>query len=377
MKKSARFCIFVLTACVMAMLMNSCNTPERDTDKAETVRATVVEIEKYGHAVMDITTADFMSHGYSLGDVVSVKIGGSEYIMPFFDGYYSNPGSLMLRGQKPQGGIAVCINYGDFCAEKEVEIGEVAEISIYEKAGMRDIQELYALQYSNNPDDYRDDTTFANFRSVAIGRIGEGKLYRSASPINNENDRAVCADDLIESVGVTTVLNLADSDEDLEGYMAAADSESTYYRSLYDGGRVIAIDLTGNFYSEEFAKSVARGFTFLAQNETPYLIHCNEGKDRTGFAAMLLEALMGATLEEITEDYMITFYNYYGIDKEREPDRYQAVLDVNLLEMLRHVTGAESVEKLGQINLETAVTDYLINSGMSEENILILKEKLG
>ena len=111
----------------------------------------------------------------------------------------------------------------------------------------------------------------------------------------------------------------------------------------------MAIDLTGNFYSEDFAASVAQGLAFLAQNEAPYCIHCTEGKDRAGFVAMLLEALMGATLDEIIDDYMRSFYNYYGIDKEHEPQRYQAVLNINLLAMLCHVTGAESAEKLEQI----------------------------
>ena len=139
---------------------------------------------------------------------------------------------------------------------------------------------------------------------------------------------------------------------------------------------MFAIDLTGNFYSEEFTVSIVEGLTFLSKNEPPYCIHCTEGKDRTGFTAMLLEGLMGATLDEIINDYMLSFYNYYGIDKEREPERYQAVLDVNLMEMLRHVTG-ESTDKLGQVDLEKAVTSYLIKAGMTQEDIFRLKEKLG
>ena len=135
--------------------------------------------------------------------------------------------------------------------------------------------------------------------------------------------------------------------------------------------------MTANFFSDKFAASVVDGLTFLAQNDPPYSIHCTEGKDRAGFTAMLLEALMGATLDEIISDYMISFYNYYGIDKEHEPQRYQAVLDVNLMEMLLHVSGAESVEQLEQINLETAVTAYLIEAGMSQEDIVMLKQKLG
>ena len=376
MKKITRRCIAILIVAVMALQLSSCNTMEHATDKSDIVQATVIEIEKYGHAVLDVTTADFMAAGYDLGDIVCVRFGTCEYTMPFFDGYYANPGSLLLRGSKAEDYIAVCINYGDFSDVNSISVGDTAQITISEKAGMRAIQELYALQYSNNPEDYPDEAAFANFRAVTVGRIGYGKLYRTASPINNENGRADCADNLIESAGVTTVLNLADSDEDVARYLADADCDSEYYRSLYEAGSVIAIDLTGNFYSNEFASSVAQGLTFLARHETPYCIHCTEGKDRAGFTAMLLEALMGATLDEIIDDYMISFYNYYGIDEEHQPQRYQAVLDVNLMEMLRHVTGAESVEKLEQINLENAVTAYLIDAGMLQEDIVMLKEKL-
>ena len=377
MKRIARRCIAIIIVCAMALQLSSCSKKERVMGQSMTVQATVIEIEKYGHAVLDITTADFVAAGYELGDVVSVRLETDEFTMPFFDGYYSNPGSLLLRGIAQEDYIAVCINYGDFSNLNGVEIGDIVEITLAEKAGMRALQELYSLQYSNSREDYADDASFANFRVVTAGRIGFGKLYRTASPINNKNGRARYADDLMESVGVATILNLADSIEDIEEYCAEEGFDSAYYRSLYEDESVIALDLTANFFSDEFAASVAEGLTFLAQNETPYCIHCTEGKDRAGFTAMLLEALMGATLDEIINDYMLSFYNYYGIDKEHEPQRYQAVLDANLMEMLRHVTGAESVEQLEQIDLETAVTEYLMNAGMTQEDILLLKEKLG
>ena len=69
MKKSIRRCIAILIVCVMALQLSSCNKTESDTDKSSALQATVIEIEKYGHAVLDITTADFMKSGYSLGDI--------------------------------------------------------------------------------------------------------------------------------------------------------------------------------------------------------------------------------------------------------------------------------------------------------------------
>jgi hypothetical protein len=91
---------------------------------------------------------------------------------------------------------------------------------------------------------------------------------------------------------------------------------------------------------------------------------------------MLLGALMGAELQEIVDDYMISYYNYYGITQEGEPERYEVVLNTNLYAMLYHVTGANSYEELTQVNLESAVTEYLLNADMAEDDILALKAKL-
>lgn len=46
-----------------------------------------------------------------------------------------------------------------------------------------------------------------------------------------------------------------------------------------------------DFAAEEFNAKLKTGLVYLIDNEGPYLIHCNEGKDRAGFVAALLEAL--------------------------------------------------------------------------------------
>ena len=366
----------ILVLCVMILSLSSCAPSENPSYKTESLRATVIEIEKYGHAVLDITTADFTDSGYELGDIVCVSFGSYKSEMPFFDGYYSNPGTVMLRGSNPNENIAVCINYGDFSRETGLKLGDSVEITMAEKAGMLALQELCALKYSDDRADYTDDVTFANFRAVTTGRIGDGKLYRTASPINNKHGRAGYANKLIESVNVATVLNLADSTEDIEEYFKAEDFDSEYYRSLYNAGNVMALDLAGNFFTDDFAQSVAEGLSFLAHNEPPYCVHCTEGKDRAGFASMLMAALMGAEFEEIVDDYMLSYYNYYGIDKQTEPERYKAVINNNLYAILYYVTGVDTYEELTQVDFESAVTKYLLGAGMTENDILMLKNNL-
>ena len=376
MNRFVRKPIALFALCVMLLGLSACALTQHSSEEA-TVCATVMEIEKFGHVVLDVKTADLIANGYALGDRVCVRMDSYEADMPFYDGYYTNPGTVMLRGSTPESNIAICINYGDFSSETGTAVGDRVEITLVEKAGVLAVQELCALQYSNDRADYSDDTVYANFRAVTAGEIGDGKLYRTASPVNNEHGRAGYANALIAEAGVATILNLADSREEVEAFLAAEDFQSQYYREHYLSGNVAAINLKGNFFEESFAESVAEGLTFLAQKEAPYCIHCTEGKDRAGVVAMLLEALMGAELEEIIDDYMLSYYNYYGIDKENNPARYDTVLDLNLIPILCHVTGAETREELSQIDLESAVTKYLLNAGMAEADILTLKEKLG
>lgn len=203
-----------LVLCVAILCLSGCAV-SANTRK---VRATVVDIEKYGHVVLDVTASDLSDAGYTLGDLVHVRIGAYEADMPFFDGYYSNPGTLILRGIAPDAPVAICINYGHFSQETGTAVGDIAEITLAEKGGMLVLQELCSLQYSNDRADYSSDAVYANFRAVTAGGIGSGKLYRSASPIDNLNGRAGYANDLIEAAKVATVLNLADSREDIEAF---------------------------------------------------------------------------------------------------------------------------------------------------------------
>ena len=76
---------------------------------------------------------------------------------------------------------------------------------------------------------------------------------------------------------------------------------------------------------------------FLSEGETPYLVHCLEGKDRTGFAIMVLKALMGWSATQITDDYMQTYANYYGIEPGTE--KYDLIEEKNIREMLAFMAG--------------------------------------
>ena len=352
---------------VLAFLLILCAVPV--TAEAVAISGKVVRINEYGHAKLDITEADFTGAGFALGDIVTVTGGSYTGDMPVFNGYYTDRGGFLLRIDPNDGDIGLCINYGNFSEAAGVVAGDDVTITLKEKCGALATQEVNALVYSDERADFASDVVFANFRPVV-----EGKLYRSASPINNKTNRAHYVDDLIRQAGVQAVMNMSDTPEDVAAYIAAEDFASPYYRDLFEAGKVSAQKMPTDFSAENFASGIVAGFSFLAEQTPPYLVHCLEGKDRTGFAIMMLEALMGWGEAQIVTDYMLTYDNYYGIVPGTA--KYDLIVEKNIREMLCYVAGLEIGASLAETDLKAAAEAYLLDHGMAKEALENLEAKL-
>lgn len=336
--------------------------------KESTLSGTVTEIEKYGHAVTSISIAEMEQAGFAFGDIVTVAFdNGFSVDAPYLPNYFVEQGGYLVRGYSGHTFVAVCINYGKFNEVNGIDVGAKVTISMKEAGGYLAEYEMRRLERTNDRGDYSSDEVFANFRSVAMGSLAQGVLYRSASPINPEIGRAAYGDDLTAAAGIATVLNLADSRENLEGYFSAAEFDSPYYKSLYDAGQVCYLDLPLTYTSEDFMNKLGQGLIFLSEHDGPYLIHCTEGKDRAGFTVALIEALMGGSLQEIREDYMLSYQNYYGVEKDS--DKYYLIQSANLDVMLRSIAGLEKDADLTGIDLAAAAANYMRACGLNETQV--------
>lgn len=358
-----------MLVCLITALIVSCSSLYTKNEEV----GKIIEFEKYGHAVLDITIQEMFDDGYELGDTVNIYFSnGHEFKnVPFYNGYYVKKGDIMLRAYPSHKNIAVCINYGKINEVAALKIGDTVIITLAEKAGALRTQVLNSLVYSNDRDAYSSDEEFANFREITTSGIGKGKLYRSASPINNEYKRASTSNTLAEQAGIKTVINLADSSADIESYVSSADFNSPYYYELYQNGNVNPLSMGVDFSSSDFNEKIAKGIQWIVLNEksTPILIHCTEGKDRAGFTSTLLEAVMGASYNEIVEDYMLSYKNYYGITKENDPQRYNIIVENNINEMLKAITGIHNVKDLTREAIQEGARAYLINGGMTPSEI--------
>ena len=143
--------------------------------------------------------------------------------------------------------------------------------------------------------------------------------------------------------------------------------------TAYSQCDIIALDMVMTYDSDDFRKDLADGFRYIASHEGPYLIHCVEGKDRTGYAAAILECLMGASADEVVKDYMITYYNFYGI--EPGTDQYKQIAESNIEAVLAKAFGIKSIYDDG-VDLRSCSEIFLKEIGMNDDEISSLREGL-
>ena len=383
MKQFSRFLALALALCLCLGLMPV---------MAEEAPITVTDIQKYGNMVLSISGSDLLAQGFAYGDGVTVTVNGQSYEMALGSNFSDvEQGSMILRVViKPENNedyALIAINMGDLAtfagvATKEkteadpgyvwhynegVEVPVTVTIEMKEPGAYYDSWLMNQLVRSENREDYPQltDAEFANFRAVTTTGVGENKLYRSSSPVNPEISRNKQADAAAREAGIKTFINLADNDQVMRGYEG-------FDESYYSNQSVITLNLSVDFAAEDFRSGLADGVRFIAANEAPFLVHCNEGKDRAGFVTAVLECLMGASAEEVTADYMITFYNYYGVEAGTE--QYYAIAKANIQKSLAKAFELESIEGA---DLAKEAEEYLLAIGVSVEDIAAAKAKLG
>ena len=338
----------------------------------------VVHKDSKAGVYVQISIDDFNALGFTYGDSVDIKFsnGYSLTDIPYFSGYYVEAYKPLLVGYPGTESIKATINYGnDLWDVAGLRQGDTASICIHEKRKYVEEQAAGDLHYTNQREDYPSDAVFANFRNVTVGRMAKKRLYRSASPCDNKYNRAAYVDDLIAKAGVNCIIDLADSDEDIRGYRKEPDFDSSYFLRLYKSGNVFPMCMSMNFMDPEFQKTLVSALTEMSEKEGPYLVHCTEGKDRTGYVCMLLAALCGATYQEIVNDYMLTYDNYYGINERTDPEKYNTIKANNIDVMLESVVEDEDVN-ITHTNLSKFAKDHLIDCGMSRKAVRRLKERL-
>jgi hypothetical protein len=200
-----------------------------------------------------------------------------------------------------------------------------------------------------------------------MGGIGPGILYRASHPIEGGREDTVITK-LVLPARIATILNLADTTREIKHLAAPV----PWYRKILDTGGVIALGMNFNSMSRQFCVQLRKGIQFMLNRLGPYLIHCYAGVDRTGFVAIVLEALMSASLYEIIDDYLKSLLDDEFIAPHGSP-QYQSD-STAVHEILTKINNGKPVT---EEKLKEAAEQYFITKvSLSMVELELLKERL-
>ncbi len=371
-------------AVLATVLFCSCTTPMASEMVCRATVPDTAHIDIHGNVYLADYPSDLLHAAFDAGDTALVTLLGKTHRLTVVsDVREAPPGSAVLHfhpGNPPYDRMAV-VN-GAFAVKAGIAtqvaaedggkprwepgggIGFPVKVKIARAANpvRRSGFSNYARR-SNERADYPNltDAEFANFRPVSAPSIASGTLYRSSSPIDPSLGRKQYANAALAACGVKTVWNMADTADE-----AWIHSGKQYDGHYHAGCTICYKPLGTDFNSPLFKAGMRDGLRFLSKEEPPFLIHCKEGRDRTGFAAMLIEALCGATRAEIEADYMKSFENYAIGDFNRE----------GAAESFAYCMKALGLEGVPDAELAARAMKYLRDIGMEDHEIKALLTKL-
>lgn len=346
--------------------MTSCSNDDA-IDNTPMLKGKISSYNEFGAAMLDFTEADMTKAGFTLGDVISITIDGKkEIIMPYYDGFYTRNGEFLCVAYPTYPSICFTANNIGVPQELTGLEGHEVIVRMKEKGGRIDVQRALSMKYSNDRETYTNisDAEFANARTVSAGNIPGGILYRSSSPFCNDIQRAYYVSKYLGSENVKTVLNLADTEEKILSY-----NMPPYSRSLWEGGNVILCPLKADPTADDYNNRLIDALKQLPSHPAPYVVHCMEGKDRTGYVCALLEGLCGATYEEIVADYLVTYSNYYNISPVEDPVLCNTLVSLRLNTCLMYYAGVSNETQLPSVDYAQAFSNYLLSHGMSQQQL--------
>ena len=353
-------------------LATSCSDDD-EGNKEPTITGKITSYNEFGAAMLDFTQVDMTEAGFTLGDVISITVDDIVLIMPYYDGYYSRNGEYLCVAYPTYPSICFTANNIGLPEELTGLEGHTVVIKMVEKGGRLDVQRALSMSYTLDRKDYPDftDEQFANARASKGGRLASGVLHRSSSPFCDDINRAYYVSEYMESEKVMTVLNLADTEEKMKSY-----DMPPYSRQLWEEGNVILCPLKADPTADDFNKRLIAALKELPSRPAPYIVHCMEGKDRTGYVCALLEGLCGATYEEIVDDYLITYNNFFHLNPGNSPELCNTLVSLRLNTCLMYYAGVSDEAQLPNVDYAKAFSAYLLFHGMNHQQLDALIQAL-
>lgn len=376
---------FVLALCAALVGMPACATVPATSGSAAaeagssasasseakaTLTANIYEGKKFNGVMIKTTEDELAAAGFALGDSVDVSFSNGFELkdVPYCNGYYAKAGDPVLAAIPGNSGVVMTRNIIGLWKESGLTEDDTVTFTLHKAKKYLKLQETLNLDRPTDRSEYPSDEAFTNFRALTGGNLKENFLYRGVSPLRTTDGRGPLADELIEAAGIQNVIDLADNSDEVTEYLNAEDFDSPYVKSLYDSGHFVALGMSADYTSDAYCKSVVEGMRFLLKQGGSAYIHCSMGRDRTGFVCMVVEALAGASYDEMCDDYMLTYTDFYKVTKD-DAERYETIANLYFDDFLATICGTDDEDAIKSADYEKAAREYLVRGGMTEDEV--------
>ena len=124
-------------------LGTSCANEDKPIDEP-VLKGIISSYNEYDGAMLDFTKADMEKAGFTLGDVVSITIDDKTFIIPYYDGYYSRGGELLLVAYPSYPSICFTASNTGLPMELKGLVGHAVTVRMKEKGGCLNVQPMLA-----------------------------------------------------------------------------------------------------------------------------------------------------------------------------------------------------------------------------------------
>ena len=191
-------------------------------------------------------------------------------------------------------------------------------------------------------------------------RIRQGLIYRTSGKNQNGSLTDATKEEMLNHLGVKNEINLAG---DSSSYNLNLDGTT-----LYTGSRMDTSSTGGYHHFSRNAEAVKNFFNFVSGEENyPLYYHCKIGTDRTGLCTILLNGLLGVSLEEIYQDYL--FSNFGKIGEQRTIGDGNSHDIKKYMDDLMKFSGETFQNKVYNVLLSIGVSRYTLDTVI--DNLLI------
>lgn len=294
-----------------------------------------------GSIVLNTSMNELLQHNIEIGDGVNVDLSTGYKVeeVAILNGTFTNSGRHIIivenENSKP---VFQIQNKDNTWFDAQLDENSTAYLTLGTKAKFKDLNN--ALTRPLLCDDQ-------NARSLRGGSLKLLDIFRGSPAISSGQISSI-EKEFMKQLSINHQINLDDN------------SRGVKYFNIKDPNcNKMVVDTL---------------LTLVDNNSRTLLISSNE--DLTAYTSAIIEAIAGASYDEIVSDFMETYKNYYGITKEDTPLEYEAVKTYRIDALLHKLTKTTLDYDMHKCNFAYAAEMYLRAQQVHTSDIEKIKTRL-